>query len=263
VWNGDRLVRGTPCGDLVAADSWLVDEGLVRGLDEHRRRFTAACAEEAGITSATVHDFFSAAIAVVPARGRCFPRVEAGAGGGLALRLRTAPPAAGPLRLWLLDGPDPRSRPRVKGPDLEVLGELRRRAQGLGADEAVLLASDGTVLEGALSGLVWWDEDVLCVPDPALPRLASVTSGLLVDLARAAGDRVRHVRARPEDLDGREVWSVSALHGIRPVSGWVATDLRAGPAARAPRYGARLRTAARPPYLAGGVIRAAGVPPRR
>lgn len=31
------------------------------------------------------------------------------------------------------------------------------------------------------------------------------------------------------ELDGREVWLVNALHGIRPVAGWTGRPMDAGP----------------------------------
>ena len=47
---------------------------------------------------------------------------------------------------------------------------------------------------------------------------------------------------QPAELDGRETWLTSALHGIRVVAGWVSQPIEAGAAARAPP-GARSSTA--------------------
>jgi branched-subunit amino acid aminotransferase/4-amino-4-deoxychorismate lyase len=110
----------------------------------------------------------------------------------------------------------------VKGPDLEVLGELRAEAAATDrADEVLLVAPDGIALEGAYSALLWWEDGVLCVPPATLPILPSVTATLL---RRLATDRGTEIAERPRtatDLaDADEVWLVNALHGIRPIHAW-------------------------------------------
>jgi hypothetical protein len=45
---------------------------------------------------------------------------------------------------------------------------------------------------------------------------------------------VAYRRPRPQELDGRETWLVSALHGIRVVTRWANGG---PPAGRAPRAG--------------------------
>jgi branched-subunit amino acid aminotransferase/4-amino-4-deoxychorismate lyase len=47
-----------------------------------------------------------------------------------------------------------------------------------------------------------------------------VTRRLLIDAAVATGTPVAEELAAPEDLVDLPVWTVNALHGIRPVSGW-------------------------------------------
>ncbi|RII86860.1 hypothetical protein DZF98_16300, partial [Clavibacter californiensis] len=156
--------------------------------------------------------------------GAWFPRVEAlrGPDGDVArLLVRPAPERTASVVLRDHDGPDPRTMPRVKGPDLHALGALRSRASRYGAGEAVILAADGTIVEGAYSAILWWHGDALAVVEGAVPRIPSVTERSIVALATALGVDVLHERARPADLDGREVWAVSALHGIRLVRGWI------------------------------------------
>ena len=65
----------------------------------------------------------------------------------------------------------------------------------------------------------------LHIVDSAIPRLPSVTERAIRDHAASIGSSVVSARVRPEDLDGAEVWTLSALHGIR-----VATEWRDGPA---------------------------------
>jgi branched-subunit amino acid aminotransferase/4-amino-4-deoxychorismate lyase len=201
---------------LQVADSFLVANGKVRGLDLHRDRFTASCTAlgvEAGA-------FFDDQVGRLPGFGRWFPRFELTAAGDLAVQLRPAPPQGDRIRVSVRR--DPRTNPRVKGPDLELLGELRAEAAATDrADEVLLVDGDGIALEGAYSALVWWEDGTVCVPPSTLPILASVTARLLRGLAAERGaDVSERSRTAAELADAGEVWLVNALHGIRPVHAW-------------------------------------------
>jgi branched-subunit amino acid aminotransferase/4-amino-4-deoxychorismate lyase len=238
VFDGAALVPadadvGADGADLAAADSWLVVDGRTRFLDAHHDRFMAACA---GCDQLTTPAFWAAAMASLPGTGCWFPRVELTTTGMLRLRIRPAPEIGRELAVWLADGPDPRRHPKTKGPDLPALGRLRDRAVRAGANEALLTAPDGIVLEGTTTSLLWWEDDELCVPDPALPVLPGVTSSAIQRHAREAGITVRPVRAPVARLAGREVWLVNALHGIRPVVCWLGAGFAAGSAPRAARW---------------------------
>lgn len=115
---------------------------------------------------------------------------------------------------------DPRTNPSVKGPDLVRLGALRREFD---CGEAVIL-HDGTIAEGAWSSIVWWQNDTLHVVARDVPRLPGVTERTLRRHASFIGAPIVEASVRPDDLDGCEVWTLSALHGIR-----VATEWRDGP----------------------------------
>jgi branched-subunit amino acid aminotransferase/4-amino-4-deoxychorismate lyase len=135
----------------------------------------------------------------------------------------------------LLPRPDARTQPRVKGPDLAWLAAARDTAVTAGADEAVLLSADGRVLEGTTTSILWWRGDALCAPsaDSVLP---GITRSILTEAVAASGAPVACENPRPRDLSGLEVWAVNALHGIRPVTGWVGSDFSAGSAHRAARW---------------------------
>ncbi|MFD0654177.1 aminotransferase class IV [Streptomyces malaysiensis subsp. malaysiensis] len=105
-----------------------------------------------------------------------------------------------------------------------------RRARRTGA---VAHHPSGTVLEGTGASVLWWEDDVLCLPPRELPLLTGVTSALIQDRAAELGVRTEHRRRAVRELDGREVWLVNAVHGIRPVTAWLGRPLRAGPALRA------------------------------
>jgi branched-subunit amino acid aminotransferase/4-amino-4-deoxychorismate lyase len=218
--------------ELLAADSWLVVDGRVRAVERHWARFAATCGEH-GVEPGAVAALRARVAGAVPAEGHWFPRVELRADGELAVEVRPAPPREPTVVAWIADVPDPRRAPRRKGPDLERLAALRERAATRGAGEAVLCDADGRLLEGAFTSLLWWEGETLwAVPDDA-PILPGVTRGLLIERARERGTPVAQRRPAPQELAGRETWLVSALHGVRVVTGWAAGGLPAGDASRA------------------------------
>ena len=217
-----RHVDDTLMETLSVADSFLVENGRVRALDRHFKRFSGSITTP-GITN-ELNQFFEAVMNQLPKTGAWFPRIEYRAelpkGEQLVLRLREAPERSESLTLWTLDEPDPRKNPRVKGPDLSACQRLRRAANLRGADEAVIVDTDGYICDGALSSIVWWRGDVLEAPDSSTPWLPSITRELVFELAKAAGHQTLETKAKPEDLADCEIWSLSALQGIRTVSHW-------------------------------------------
>ncbi|WNV85437.1 aminotransferase class IV [Umezawaea sp. Da 62-37] len=240
-WDDDGWSPSDGSGTVRVIDSWLVDEGRVRGLDRHARRFGEACSRFSGPGTA---GFLRAVAESLPARGRWFPRVElveTGSRERLRLWLRPAPPRTTTVRLWD-SGPDRRTLPAVKGVDLDHLTALRAAAVAAGADEALLLSSGGHVLEGSTTSLVWWRGDALCGPPPGPGLLSGVTRALLGELA---GRPVVPESATPAELADVPVWTVNALHGIRPVAGGLGRFLEED-AAEAERWQARLESLAVP-----------------
>jgi branched-subunit amino acid aminotransferase/4-amino-4-deoxychorismate lyase len=206
---------------LLVADSFLVANGKVRGLELHRERFVGSCAA-AGVAA---ERFWDEQAGRLPGFGRWFPRFELQTSGELAVQLRPAPPIGGRVRVAVHEGPDPRTAPRVKGPDLELLGKLKESAPDR-ADEILLLDADGTVLEAAYSAVAWWDDDTLCFPQSDRPLLASVTAQLLRRIAANQGVQTSERAVTPQDLrNTTEAWLVNALHGIRPIHAWGASAI--------------------------------------
>ena len=232
-------------GSLAAADSWLVDEGRVRGLDKHFGRFAAAVDWVSPEHSALLPEFFERVAQKMPRTGRWFPRIEIHdheqSGNHLHLRLRVAPEPQTTIRLWTLDEPDPRTNPRVKGPDLSLGQQLRRRANLSGADEAVLLTAERFVAEGALSSIVWWRGDTLCAPGDQIPWLPSITRNLVLSIAEQSGHPISFESAKPEELGGLEIWALGSLHGIRVVSEWNELPLAPAKPTHADAFNRRLR----------------------
>jgi branched-subunit amino acid aminotransferase/4-amino-4-deoxychorismate lyase len=239
-WSGNDLqpVDDAPGGALLAADSWLVEDGAVRGYDLHWERFGGWCAE-LEIGADVLAPLRAAVTAALPRSGRWFPRLDAiGSSGGRAgaahvlLRLRPAAPAQPEARVLLPPHADLRGRPRWKGPDLALLLALRARAIAADADEILLCDGDGRLVEGALHSLLWWEDDVLCTT-PEQRTLPGITRALLLAIALERGVALRVRSPLPEELTGRETWLVNAAHGIRAVTAW-----GPGPAAPAPRAAA-------------------------
>jgi branched-subunit amino acid aminotransferase/4-amino-4-deoxychorismate lyase len=218
--------------DLLAADSWLVDDGRVRAIERHWARFGATCREH-GVEPDALAALRADVARAVPARGRWFPRVELRADGELALQVRPAPARAPTVVAWVADVADPRVEPRRKGPDIERLAILRERAAAHAAGEAVIADADGRLLEGAFTSLLWWEGETLCVVPDDAPILLGITRALLLALARDRGTPVAQRRPQPHELASRETWLVSALHGIRTVTAWANGGPPAGEAPRA------------------------------
>lgn len=214
---------------LAVAESWLVEDGRVRSMQAHYERFVAgvatldAAANPKNVTHAQLIPFFEAVLAQIPEQGRWFPRVEfhAGLANPLFFKLREAPDQLGDATIWTYPEPDPRHNPTVKGPDLSLGMQLRRKAQVHGADETILLSSEGLLIEGALSSVVWWRGDVLCAPGTATKWLPSITRDEVFAIANQLGLTTRVENTRPADLAGCEVWLLSSLQGVRRVSAWV------------------------------------------
>lgn len=247
-WAGGDLVPIDYCDPsewvVEAADSWLTSDGSAFALSLHRDRFFAAATERGsgleGFTDAALESFWGAALAAIPAEGDWFPRVELQSKDGAAsflYRERAAPASAPSVTLATYRGPDPRRVPRIKGPDLGAMMQVRRAAQERGADEGVILTPDGFVIEGGTTSIVWWRGDILFGPPEGpdweeFDRVDSVTARSVFGLAAALGVETHREPATPAELDGTEVWALNALHGIRIVTSWVDTE---GAAASGPQ----------------------------
>ncbi|MEU8922471.1 aminotransferase class IV [Kitasatospora sp. NPDC048545] len=79
-----------------------------------------------------------------------------------------------------------------------------------------------------------------------MPVLPGITRLLLRRLAARRGVEVRHEACRPQDPDSLEVWTVNALHGIRPVTAWQDRAMTPVAPDRAARRQAALLRAATP-----------------
>jgi branched-subunit amino acid aminotransferase/4-amino-4-deoxychorismate lyase len=223
-WRAGELVPLEYCDmtdtAIVVADSWLVTEGSALGVWLHRARFLESVPSELE----DAEEFFEAAVALIPGDGQWFPRVELQKRGDayrFVFRLRSAPELTSSVVVATWTGPDPRATPLVKGPDLEAMTRVATSVQAVGAREAIILNSDGYVVEGSRTGLLWWRGDILCGPPAEFARVASVTVRSILTIAAAMGIETFEEAVTPAELDGTELWAANALHGIRIVTNWV------------------------------------------
>ena len=226
-WQSDGLELIDHCDmfltEVEAVDSWLVADGRTLALDLHRSRFMTAI-PRGRYRQTDPGAFWDAVVAMIPDDGDWFPRVELHnrlGGPRLLYRHRTAPERRKSVVVATWTDGDPRKHPTVKGPDLERMLSIRTKVQQRGAEEAVILTGDGYVVEGAYSALLWWRGDILCGPPKAFDRVASVTASSVLTLAAALGIETFEEAVTPAELDGTEVWTLSALHGPRIVTGWI------------------------------------------
>ena len=222
---------------LQVADSFLVSDGRVRSLDKHKERFNTSVKN---MSTLDLDTFWAETIKLIPREGQVFPRIEL-SGDNLVLRLREPAEFKPSVTLWTADEPDSRIDPTTKGPDLAYGASLRRKSNLFGADEAILLSPEGFVAEGALSSLVWWQNDVLYAPDDTTRWLPSVTRMEVFELANQAGYQTQNTRVEPSDLIGLELWLLSALSGIRPVVEWVNLGGAVGPQKHLESFQRRLK----------------------
>ena len=206
---------------ILVADSLLVSEGNVRSLDKHLVRFMKQTSLKAPELLPELPEFLFKFIELVPRTGNQFPRLEIQSDLSLKVQIRPAPELTQTVTLWTYPEPDPRVDLSVKGPELQLGAEIRDKAKEHGADEAILLTKDGFISEGALSSLVWWDDETLVAPNDEIPWLESVTRQEIFEIAQNLGIQTKQLKAKPEDLINKEVWLLSSLQGIRTVTNWV------------------------------------------
>lgn len=251
-WHDGALEPRDDCdvvpATIEAADSWLVSAGTVLALELHRTRFLSSVPRSVP-PRLDPSGFFDAAVAAIPRDGDWFPRVESRTQSQqpqLLFRLRPAPERSRSIVLATHSGRDPRRAPRVKGPDLEAMTRLRTSVQQQGAGDAVILTPEGFLAEGSTTCLAWWRGDALAIPSAEIARIDSVTLRSVLALATATGVDVLHEKARPDDLEGLEVWALNSLHGIRIVTSWIGGPATAEQPGRLETWRRRLEALRRP-----------------
>jgi branched-subunit amino acid aminotransferase/4-amino-4-deoxychorismate lyase len=103
-----------------------------------------------------------------------------------------------------------------------------------GADDALFVAPDGTVLEAPTANVWFREGETLLTPALSLPLLAGVTRATLLELAPALGYALEEGRYELDRLlRADEVFLSSSVREVMPVTAVGETTLASGPAAAA------------------------------
>jgi 4-amino-4-deoxychorismate lyase len=117
------------------------------------------------------------------------------------------------------------------------------RAADRGADDALLVAHDGTVLEAPTANVWWREGGTLLTPSLELPILAGVTRVVIGELAAGAGYSVQEGTFPVERLlAADEVFLTSSIREVMPVAAVDATAFDLGPAAHDLQHALRSST---------------------
>lgn len=230
IWNGQDFLTPGPGsnGEILVADSWRVHDGEIWGLADHLDRFFAGITAQAsrirlvesicrGHIETALRRCVNDAVQQFPDTD-LFPRISIERHGEqqrLVLLVRPAPAIRTTTSLWIPDYTDPRIRPTVKGPDIDLMRRLVAEAP---ADDVVL--HDGTnVIEtttGAL--LVWQHNELVCCQ--AAGQLASISAQRIAKFAKSQHVTVTHRPVTIQQIASGEysVWFANTLHGISPVT---------------------------------------------
>jgi 4-amino-4-deoxychorismate lyase len=125
---------------------------------------------------------------------------------------------------WLLGGVKSTSY----AANLAAEAEAKRR----GADDAVFVDADGTLLEGPVTNVWWRHDDRLCTPSVDLGILAGVTRRTVLELAPKLGYTVEEGRyAIDALLEADEAFTSSSVRELLPIVEVDGAPLARGPAA--------------------------------
>jgi len=108
-----------------------------------------------------------------------------------------------------------------------------------GADDALLVAYDGTVLEAPTANVFWREGDRLFTPSLELPILAGVTRGLLLEIAKR--ETVEGVFPLARLLEADEVLLCASVREVMPVASVDGKTFELGPVARELQHDLRHR----------------------
>lgn len=231
------LDLGATRGDGVF-ETIAVGDGRPQSLDHHLRRFarSAAALDLPAPDDAAWREAIAAAVGALPPAPQAWVKtvltrgVEGdGRPTGWALADiagdQTAARTAG-LRVVLLDRgyrhdverTSPWLLAGAKTLSYAVNRAALREAARRGADDVVFVSSDGYLLEGPTSNLLYRVDGVLVTPGTGLGILEGTTQTALFALAAELGIPTEFRLARPEELERADgIWLVSSIRYAAPV----------------------------------------------
>ncbi len=107
---------------------------------------------------------------------------------------------------------------RVKTTDRIVFDRARAEARDAGADEGLLLTTEGFVAEGTLFAVGWFDGDVLCAPSLDLGILPSIGRNRVLEVAKKMGYQIHEGFFKRSELDARPVFATTSTRGVVEIS---------------------------------------------
>jgi len=110
-----------------------------------------------------------------------------------------------------------------------------------GADDALLVGHDLTVLEAPTANVFWREGESLVTPSLQLPILAGVTRGLVLEIVKR--ETVEGVFPLARLLDADEVFICSSIREVMPVAAVDDKTFDLGPAAHELQHALRRRAA--------------------
>ncbi|MGO1544521.1 MAG: aminotransferase class IV [Gulosibacter sp.] len=216
LWQAGRFVHldRTAPGELLVADSWRSESGRVAAFGYHLARFEDAV----GRVSQAEFDWpavWQGMVDVLASETEAslFPRISLEAA-SLILAVRPCMPARERTTLALYRGEDPRHSPLIKGPDIPRLAAAKATAP---ADDVILLAEDGALLETTTGALLHWRDGGIVISNRFEQQLASVTLRQAYDRAMALDIPVTFRAIYPSELGDGPLWFLNSVHGVSPV----------------------------------------------
>jgi branched-chain amino acid aminotransferase len=139
----------------------------------------------------------------------------------LAMTLHPLPPVASSLRLVTASLRVPANCPLAGFKTASKLVQVlaRAEAEARGADEALLLNTDGHVAEATASNVFWLVDGAVCTPPVSDGALAGIAREVLLQTCQARNIPARELHLKPDGLfqaDG--VFLTNSVAGIVPVS---------------------------------------------
>lgn len=123
-------------------------------------------------------------------------------------------PVGGDVQVRLATWPRPFVPYPHKFIDRKQFDDAGEWARERGADEALLLTSEGWVAESGIWTVLWWDGDRLAAPPLELGILPSVARARLWE----AGIQVREERLRRSEIGARLLVLANAVRGVAAVA---------------------------------------------
>lgn len=106
----------------------------------------------------------------------------------------------------------------------------RAEADAAGADEAVLLNTDGFVVEGASSNLFWISGDTICTPPLASGILPGVTRGVVLEICEKLHLKTKQANISVEELKHADgIFLSLSSFGIVEVASFDETSVTVSP----------------------------------